>query len=262
MKHNHGQVIDAHLHLDDRIEGGAINSVRELDMALKDSNIARGVVLHLQVQRWGVEEVAEALASSERLAGMINVHPFDDDCESQLRKGIEDLKFIGLKMHPRIQKYSLDDPRTHKLVQAAGEIGVPVVIDAFPDGDWLMQGFDPLAFARLAKACPNSKILIAHFGGHYCIDFMMLAKRLPNVYFDVSFSLMYYRGSSVVNDILYCCKSMKYDRVLYGSDYPDRSIAETLKGSLAEMEGQSIPEDGMRRLLSKNAEDFFGWEAV
>src|SRR5205823_1607520 len=121
-----------------------------------------------------------------------------------------------------------DTPATRRLVDAAGEIGVPVLIDAFPDGDWLTMGFHPLAFSRLATACPDTRIIIAHFGGHHCLDFMMLAKRTPNIWFDLSYSLLYYAGSSVVGNLVYCCRSLRCERVFYGSDYPDRPIGATL----------------------------------
>lgn len=256
------RVIDSHLHLDDRIEGPADNAVSALDDALVQAGVARGVVLHLQVQRWPVEEVAEALSASERLVGMINVHPFEEDAENKLRRGIEELGFIGLKLHPRIQNFSLDDPRVHKLVRFAGELGVPAIIDAFPDGDWLMQGFDPLAFARVAKSCPDSRIIVAHFGGHRCIDMMMLAKRLPNISLDMSFSLLYYRGSSVVSDLMYCFKSMRFERVFFGSDYPDRPIGESLDSSLLEFKRAKLSDAEQEKLLFLNAKEFFGWNDV
>lgn len=253
------KIIDSHLHLDSRIPGDASQAVLQLDKELAESGIERGVVLHLQVQRWPVEEVGNALSQSKRLVGMINVHPFDEDAGSQLRRGIEELGFVGLKLHPRLQSYNIDDPRTHELIRLAGEMNVPTVIDAFPDGDWLMQGFDPLAFARLAKSCPESRMVFAHFGGHQCIDMMMLAKRLPNVWLDLSFSLLYFRGSSVVKDLLYCCESLKFNRVMYGSDYPDRSIAESLDGSLEQFETHGIDEQNLELLLYRNAEELFSW---
>ena len=51
-----------------------------------------------------------------------------------------------------------------------------------------MQGFDALAL-QICKSCPNTKIIIAHMGGHHVIDFVMLAKRIPNLF---STSLAFY----------------------------------------------------------------------
>ena len=252
-------IVDTHLHLSPQVSSDARIAAASLAADLAASDIARGIVLHLQSQPWGAEEFSEALASQPRLRGFVNLHPAQDDAAIALRRGVEQLGFIGLKLHPRLQRFALDDLATHRLVAQAGEIGIPVLIDAFPDGDWLMQGFDCLAFARLAKACPDTRIIIAHFGGHHCIDFMMLAKRLPNVWFDLSYSLLYYADSPVVDNLLYCCRSMKYERIFYGSDYPDRPVKLSLTMSLDTFAAQKLDAEQSNKLLSGNAIEFFGW---
>jgi predicted TIM-barrel fold metal-dependent hydrolase len=258
----HRRVIDAHLHLDEKISGRAHSAARALDEALAEASIAKGVVLHLATQRWPVEEVAEAIAATERLVGCINIHPFQEGAIDALNRGIKELGFIGLKLHPRLQKYSIDDQRTHALIREAGALSVPVIIDAFPDGDWIMQGFDPVAFARLCKACPTTRIVVAHLGGHHAIDCMMLAKRLPNMHFDFSYSLLYFRGSSVTTDLTYVMRSMRFKRIFYGSDYPDRAVKDTLAESLAILEQAGFGTDEIDRVLYGNAKDFFGCNDV
>ena len=94
-------------------------------------------------------------------------------------------------------------------------------------------------------------------GGHHVIDFMMLAKRLDNVYFDISYSFLYYRGSDVPKNMAYAMKSMRYERVFYGSDYPDRSIQQTLTESLALFDQFDIDKADQKKILSTNANLFF-----
>jgi predicted TIM-barrel fold metal-dependent hydrolase len=252
-------IVDAHLHLSPQVSVSASVAAKALENDLAASNVERAIVLHLLAQPWSVEEFAEAISSTTRLSGFINIDPFKNDAQHQLREGVEKLGFIGLKLHPRLQKFDLDDPAAHRLVGYAGEMGIPVLVDAFPDGDWLMMGFDPLAFARLAKDCPQTRIIIGHFGGHHCLDFMMLSKRLPNVWFDLSYSLLYYEGSAVTANLLYCCRSMKYQRIFYGSDYPDRDISTTVRRSLGIFEAHGVVGAELDRLMTGNAMEFFGW---
>jgi predicted TIM-barrel fold metal-dependent hydrolase len=253
------KVIDTHLHLSQRKSADAGIAAAALAEDLAGSNILRGIVLHLEAHPWQAEEVAEALASQPRLRGFINIHPMSPDACPRLRDGFEKLGFIGLKLHPRLQHFDLNDPATHRLVTLAGEMGIPVLIDAFPDGDWLMMGFQPLAFAKLAKACPQTRLIIAHFGGHHCLDLMMLAKRLPNVWFDLSYSLLYYQDSPVVDQLLYCCRSMGYRRILYGSDYPDRPVGQALAMSLETFARHCVEGENLAALMWRNAAEFFGW---
>ena len=95
-------------------------------------------------------------------------------------------------------------------------------------------------------------------GGHYVFDFMMLAKRIPNIYFDVSYSLLYYRGSSIPGNMVYVIKSMKADRIFYGSDYPDRPLNESLELSKAVLVENKLPVEMTKNLLGENAAEFFG----
>jgi predicted TIM-barrel fold metal-dependent hydrolase len=253
------RVIDTHLHLSPVVSHDAKLAARSLADDLAASQVRRGVVLHLQAQRWSREEFAEALAGQPLLRGLVNLNPDDADAGRQLREAVEKLGYIGLKLHPRLQRFDMTSKQTRSLVALAGEIGVPVLIDAFPDGDWLRMGFSPLAFADLAEACPQTRIVVAHFGGHHCLDLMMLAKRLPNMWFDLSFSLLYYAGSPVVGNLMYCCRSMKFRRIMYGSDYPDRPVGLSLQRSLETFSEAGISEEEVDALAWKNAVECFGW---
>jgi predicted TIM-barrel fold metal-dependent hydrolase len=252
-------IIDSHLHLDERIDGTAMSAAIELNNQLEVAGISKGVVLHLETQPWGIDEFSEAILKTSRLKAFVNLHPSQANVNNTLRKASEKLGYIGLKLHPRLQKFNVDDPSTIRLVQFAGELGFPVLIDAFPDGTHLMQGFDPLKYATLAKNCPETRIIWAHMGGHYVLDCMMLAKRLPNVFFDTSYSLLYYQKSSIPNNMVYAMHSMKFDRVFYGSDYPDRPILASLNQSLDFLTSQGLTEMQLSKIMGGNIMDFFGW---
>ena len=145
------------------------------------------------------------------------------------------------------------------LCLAAGELNVPVLIDAFPDGTHLMQGFSPFNYSKLASQCPKTKFIWAHMGGHYVLDFMMLAKRLENVYMDTSYSLLYYQTDSVIDNLIYCMRSMKFDKIFYGSDYPDRSIKTSLEMSIDILKKKGLTDIQLKKILFENANNFFKW---
>ena len=253
------RIIDAHLHLDDNIPGGAENAATDLDGQLAKAGIEAAVVLHLETQRWPIEEVSRALEAHKRLIGFANIHPFDPDALLKLRQAKDDLNFQGLKLHPRLQSFDISDDRVVELVREAGDLGLPVLMDAFPDGDWLMMGFNPLAFASLAKACPDTKIIFGHMGGHHCIDMMMLAKRIPNIHFDISFSLLYYLMGSTRENILYCCKSMGCQRVMFGSDHPGMIVGEALEKSLSIFSEADFSNTEMENVFFNNAAELLNW---
>ena len=81
---------------------------------------------------------------------------------------------------------------------------------------------------------------------------MMQSKRVNNVFFDFSFSLLYYRGSSVIKDLIYCMRSMQFERIFYGSDYPDRGVGDTLNLSLKLLKDHNIEEKYLHKLFYSN----------
>lgn len=248
------KVIDAHLHLDSWKYPELEDAANALEAEINNAKLEKVIFLHLQIQPWTIENVSQRLNHNPKIVSFINVHPRHQDAENELLFGIQQLGFKGLKLHPRLQEYFPNEACVISLCRLAGELNVPVLLDAFPDGTALMQGFDPLKYAELAKACPNTKFIWAHMGGHKVIDFMMLAKRLPNVYMDCSYSLLYYRGSSVTDDLLYAMKSMRYDRIFYGSDYPDRSLKDSLEQSLVILEQYGVNGEALNKIMYENCE--------
>jgi predicted TIM-barrel fold metal-dependent hydrolase len=245
-------LFDAHLHLDDRVAGGAENAVRHLLSQMDEAGVSHAVVLQLRWQRWHVEEVAEALAGQPRLIGFVNIDPTTPALDRQLEQA-RALGYRGLKLHPRLQRHRPDDPRCIELVRAAGSLGWPALLDAFPDGEWLMDGLTVQHYGRLAREAPEARVIVAHAAGHHCIDLMMIAKRVPNLWFDISYSWLYYH-ERIVADMAYCIRSMRGERVLFGTDYPDRSLPDSISMSLSRLAQHGVSDELQRKLLWENAQ--------
>lgn len=251
-------IVDAHLHLDCEKHNSISDAAKKLEIERVNAGINHCIVLHLLAQGYSSFEFYEAIKPYPCLHGMVNIDPLGESACTELTNAILKLDFVGLKLHPRLQGFDLAHPKVEALVKHAGSLNVPVLIDAFPDGTNLEAGFSPLAFATLARRCPSTKIIVAHMGGHYVFDFMMLAKRIPNMYFDVSYSLLYYRGSCIPRDMVYAIKSMKSNRIFYGSDYPDRPLNESLELSKAVLVENKLSVELTKNLLGENAAKFFG----
>lgn len=248
------KIFEAHLHLDHRNGVSARVAADALLHEMKACDVEYAVVLHLLTQPWPVAEVSEVLRAEEKLIGFINVDPLSPTALADLERA-KALGFRGLKLHPRQQRFKPDDPANVELVRAAGRLRMPVLIDCFPDGDWLAAGLSVLQYAALARSAPEATVIVAHAAGHHCIDLMMLAKRTPNLWFDLSYSLLYYRGSPVIPTLFYCMKSMRYQRVLFGTDYPDRPLVESVKSSLELFDEFGLHGEERERILWKNAHD-------
>lgn len=265
-------LIDAHLHLREKPDEreawrfpphdaesvtepygdwSAASAVRQLLLEMDSCGVGHAVVLHLLWQPWSVEAVAEALANQPTLTGFVNIDPRLPTALDDIQKGYE-LGYRGLKLHPRTQCYRPNDAACVAVARRAGDLGIPVLLDCFPDGDWLTAGLSVLDYAKLAREAPETRVVVAHAGGHHCLDLLMLAKRIKNLWFDISYSLLYY-GSPVVDCIFYAMESIRYERVLFGTDYPDRPLEISVKKSLALMDKYGVVGEAREKLLWKNA---------
>ena len=52
---------------------------------------------------------------------------------------------------------------------------------------------------------------------------MMMAKHCEYVYLDLSFTPYYFRESNIPQNLIYGCKSLKFNKIFYGSDFPDNN---------------------------------------
>ena len=250
-------MLDGHCHLD-RQWGNVAKAMEFVMKEAKKVNVQGMILLNVPEIDYENKKVLEQAKDYGKFFYVFPaVNPGSKDCPSQI-KGFKKAGASGIKMHPRMQSYRLDTPATKTLLKCAGDCGLPVLIDCFPAGDNIVMNNLPVVFGKLAQQCPQTKIAIGHSGGHHILDALMISKYYKNVYLDLSYTLLYYRGSHVLGDIPYVLKSSKYERIFWGTDYPDRPYAESVRLTLDEFNKMNIPEDKKEALFVKNVENFLG----
>ena len=71
-------------------------------------------------------------------------------------------------------------------------------------------------------------IIFYHAGGSKILDVSLL-QRCGLMYLETSFSLSYWKNSSIENDFNFVIKSLGSHRVIFGSDHPFIEINKALK---------------------------------
>ena len=153
------------------------------------------------------------------------------DLQAELRTILE-LGIKGIKVHPFIQRFRLDDPETAKMFDAIEQSGLPILIDTLQDDGLLaakphmgplleafgLHGCEAAELAALALAHPGTKFIAAHGGSCYGWEHIQKLNQLDNVYYDLSWI-----GYLIPPEqILAIIKGKGADRVVYGSDAPFR----------------------------------------
>ena len=250
--------IDTHLHLDPSSQDLLGEQVKKIHDELIALGGVHGILLHLDWQKFGKKEIANEVKKFESLSAYVNITPGTRRSTRELYYSVHSLGYKGLKLHPRLNTFKLESRDTTLLCREAGNLGIPVLIDAFVDRINLKQGILPQHFAALAEKCSETNFIWAHMGGYKVLDFLFLGKPLPNVFMDFSFTLQYFQGSSVIQDVVYAMRNMKFDRIFYGSDYPDRPIGEALKVAIDTLRSHALSDDEMDKLFFANASKHLG----
>jgi predicted TIM-barrel fold metal-dependent hydrolase len=256
-------VIDGHCHLDSTFStcGEALESLYQESRSV---GIKKIVLLNIPGSSFGGQRGfcnEEVIHGAKAYGDFFYVFPAINPLEAHAVDKVKAYKLLGIagiKLHPRIHQYSVENQLCVDVVKEAGAAKLPVLICGFPDGLGLKLGNIPSAFGRLADKAPETKIAYGHSGGHYIIDAMMIAKACKNIYLDLSFSLLYYQKSGVPNDLAYAIQSMQGKKIFWGTDYPDRPYAKTVEMSLAAFDKLRLADEFKEAILSTNIYEFLG----
>jgi hypothetical protein len=146
----------------------------------------------------------------------------------------------GIKLHPRAQRFLLNDERLAPVFALAAERGVPILIHGG-------RGLPPIAesLARLVETYPDAQLIIAHGG---IADLAELAGHFggkAGVFFDTSV------WSPI--DLLSLYHLVSPEQIVYASDYPYGQQPSSLLIALRTAQIAGFDDEQMRGMLAGNA---------
>lgn len=177
------ELFDAHTHLGQNDPDGMKQTPEELIAALQIAG-ARGAFTfpfhEPDGYREANDEVIEAAKQSDGLlVPFCRVNPHENslpEAERSLDNGAR-----GIKLHPRAEQFTLDNPGVEPLVALADERSLPVLIHAG-------RGIPALGLhaVQLAEEFPNARLILAHAGTSDLSWIWRAAADLPNLLFDTA----------------------------------------------------------------------------
>ena len=131
--------------------------------------------------------------------GYVNVHDMESSL-MQLKVNVEKGIVKGIKMHPYVEDYTVDDPMLDPLYKTCLELDIPllfhngiVTFSTWPSdepGKVKMPKYEcigfPHQFARVLEHYPKLKIIFAHLGGNFYREFLCLTERFEHAYMDTA----------------------------------------------------------------------------
>ena len=180
--------------------------------------------------------IAQTVAASDgKLTGLGTLHPDSEDQRADVQH-LVDLGLRGVKLHPDIQRFKIDDYRCLKIYELCEEYGLPILMHT---GDKRYDYSNTNRLIPILETYTNLTIIGAHMGGWSLWDEASLElKGIPNLYVDCS-STMYWVPLDKTAEII---RRYGADRVLFGTDYPMWHLSD----------------DEMKLILSENVKKIYG----
>ena len=238
------EVFDAHVHLGNDIDG--FSGVYEDLEAINDRyGISRAFMFcmdetdrHPAFRAANDRTLAFAERSDGRLIPFVRLDLAEEPIEEATRA--LDAGARGIKLHPRAQRFLLNDERLAPVFSLAAERRVPILIHGG-------RGLPPIAdnLARLVETYPDAQLIIAHAG---IADLGELAGHFggkAGVFFDTSV------WSPI--DLLSLYHLVSPEQIVYASDYPYGQQPSSLLISLRTAKLAGFDDEQLRGMLAGNA---------
>lgn len=217
-----------------------------------EQGIDRFVVQSVASTPRQVKSINEFIAREEAeykgiLTGLGTLHPDSEDIEGDFEHLCE-LNLHGVKLHPDIQSFRIDDKKCMKIYELCQSHGLPILMHT---GDYRYDNSNPERLLPVLKAFPSLTVVGAHLGGWSVWD--EAAKKLSgfeNLYVDTSSSFGFLTNEKMKELIL----AYGVDKVLFATDYPMWDAADELKRLLS----LGFTDTEYEKLLGKNAAKVFG----
>jgi predicted TIM-barrel fold metal-dependent hydrolase len=209
--------------------------------------------------------VAEfADAHDGRVIGFMSVHPDDPNALTEIDRCKNDLGLRGIKLGCNYQKAELLGSGAYAIYKKAEELKLPILfhMGTSPAQFAPLEEAYPLYVDRIAIAFPKLKIVMAHMGHPWMTDTIVVIRKHPNVYADIS--AVFVRPWSMYNALRLATEWSVLYKLLLGSDYPIMTAQETIDGTRRVndiLEGTKlprVPEDEIEQIIHRDSLTLLG----
>jgi predicted TIM-barrel fold metal-dependent hydrolase len=220
--------------------------------AMDDVGIATSVICSIATKPEQFEPILKwsRQIASPRIVPLPSIHPQSPDPVGQVRQ-VAEAGLIGIKLHPYYQDFDLDDESLLPLLRALDELGLLVVCHtgfdfAFPRD----RRADPVRIRRVLDRVPTLKLITSHMGAWD--DWDEVERHLIGLPITMDISLSFeLLGRERARAMILAHPA---DRVLFGTDSPWASQAQTLEA----LRALQLGEEREQAILWRNAQSLLG----
>lgn len=138
--------------------------------------------------------------------------------------------YCGIKLHPRIGNFTLDNTLLPTVIDKANEMHLAVLFCTYfysNKQSMTINNIDRLC-DMLLQVGEHSRVILLHGGVVRLLEMMEIVRAFPNLLLDLSLTMCKYAGSSLDEDIKFMFQSFDR-RICVGSDHPEIDFATLRK---------------------------------
>ncbi len=260
------QIIDFHTHIypDKIAERGTqstcdfyglttdlVGNAKTLKDEGKKAGISKFVLLPVALKPEQVRHIntftAEVIQANEEFYGFGGMHPDVENPEDEIN-AIEEMHLLGVKIHPDIQHFAIDDKRMYPIYEML-EGRMPLFVHC---GDPRYDFSRPEKLRKILDDFPRLTAIAAHLGGWSLFENAYQCLKEKSCYLDVSSSIMFDSPTNIKKYIT----GYGPDRILFGTDFPLWNPKTEVERFLS----LGLSDEYNEKILWKNASKLLGIE--
>lgn len=254
------------------VEPSTDATVSGLAASMKRAGISHCVNLPVMTSPNQVESVnSKLIGSMEKMAqnGILTfggLHPDYENCKAELKR-LKDAGIKGIKLHPAYQGVDLTDLRNKRIIAAASELDLIILIHAGIDVGIYQKNYASVSqILTIIKDVRPPKFVLAHLGGWACWDDVERYLCKAPLWMDTAFTIgpitphhsappgPYSRVTLSDEQFLRIVRKHGAQRILFATDCPWQEQSRYVQ----RFRGLPLTEDARENILHKNAKKLLG----
>lgn len=207
---------------------------------------------------WQEDDVVAKMVASDpdRYVGFLTLDLTQPNWRSELERGHRDLKLRGVKLMPMYAGFFPNDRQFDDFWSYVSRHALPVLLHTGTTfiSQAPLECTLPRHLDEVAIRFPDAKLILAHIGHPYEAEAIVVARKHPHVYVDIS--ALHYRPWQLFHSLMLVSEYRVWPKVLFGTDFPFTTVHETLAGleKLRELEisGFRLPRDEVGAMIHRD----------
>jgi len=200
--------------------------------------------------------MADLCAQTSALTGLATVFPGEKGARHILDEGFR-IGLKGVKLHAHVQCFDMESPAMIEIYEACAEHERPLLMHVGREPKSPAYPCDPYVLCQAGKLrqvlkdFPTLQVCVPHLGADEFSAYRDMLERFDNLWLDTTMMLAGYFPMPDIPNLT----DLRYDRILYGSDFPN--IPYAWDRELKAIEERQLPPLIRDSLLYRNAMALF-----